>query len=183
MPALFQDWRELATLVMRLVAFAATLVMIGAFFLPWLRLDGATDGRSGAELMTLIISPTISYLFKVSPVQSGVLIGCPTIVILAAIIVMAKYGRRKTAPLATSAILASSIAIIYATPDLTTNDGPRVYMGLSFVVVLSGLLLLHWALIKLRTKLYRRRRWPFIYRALSILTGSGHYRWSESKAS
>ena len=182
MPALLQNWRELVTLIMRLVAFAATLVIIGAFFLPWLRLDGTTDGLSGAELMTLVISPTVDYLFEVSPVQSGVLIGCPILIIIAAIIVMAKYGRRKTAPLATSAILVSSIAIIYATPDLAANDDPRVYMGLSVIVVLSGVLLLHQALIKLRTKLYRRHRLPIVYRALSILTGSGYYRWSESKA-
>ena len=167
---------------MRLVAFAATLVMIGAFFLPWLRLDGAADARSGAELMTLVISPTVNYLFEVSPVQSGMLIGCPTLIILAAIIVMAKYGRRKTAPLATSAIFASSIAIIYATPDLTANDDPSVYIGLSLVVVLSGVLLLHQALIKLSTRLYRRRRLPTVYRALSIMTGSGSYRWRESRA-
>ena len=169
-------------MIMRSVAFAATLVLIGAFFLPWLRLDGAIDGRSGAELMTLVISPTVNYLFEVSYVESGVLIGCPTLIILSSIIVMAKYGRRKTAPLATSAILASSIAIIYGTPDLTANDDPRVHMGLLVVVVLSGVLLFHQALIKLRTKLYRWRRLPIVYRALSILTGSGHYRWSENKA-
>ena len=180
MLASLQNWRELATLIMRLVAFAVTLVMLGAFFLPWLRLDGTTDSRSGAELITLVISPTVDYLFEVSIVQSGVLIGCPTLIILAAIIVMAKYGRRKTAILATSAILASSIAIIYATPDLTTNDEPRVYMGLSVVVVLSGVLLLHQVLIKLGTKLYRRRRLPIVYGALSVLTGSGYYRWSDS---
>ena len=167
---------------MRLVAFAATLVIIGAFFLPWVRLDGTTDSRSGAELMTLVISPTVDYLFEVSPVQSGVLIGCPTLIILAAIIVMANYGRRKTAILATSAILASSMALMYATLDLTANDEPRVYMGLSVVVVLSGVLLLHQVLIKLSTKLYLRRRLPIVYRALSILTGSGYYRWSENKA-
>ena len=153
MPALFQNWRELATLIMRMVAFAATLVMLGAFFLPWLRLDGMTDSHSGAELMTLVISPTVDYLLEVSQVQSGVLIGCPTLIILATVIVMAKYGRRKTALLATSAILASSIAVIYATPDLTANDEPRVYKGLSIVVVLSGVLLLHQVLIKLRTRL------------------------------
>ena len=56
--------------------------------------------------------------------------------------VMANYGRRKTAILATSTILASSMALMYATLDLAASDEPRVYMGLSVVVVFSGVLLL-----------------------------------------
>lgn len=181
MSTLARDWREFSTFSMRLAYFAVTLVVIGAFFLPWIRLDGENQARSGAELTTLIVSPTFDYLSAVSPIQTGVLIGCPTLAILAAIMVMTKYARRKTAIFSTVVVLASAIAIIYATPELTTSEEPRVYSGLSLVIVLSVVLLLHQSLIKLRTKLLSNRRFPIMYRVLSIVTGSGLYRWNEGK--
>ncbi len=171
--------RELATFTMRLVAFAAALAIMGAFFLPWARLDGMNEASSGAELVALVVSPTANYLFAVSTLQAVVLVGCPALLILSATMVMTKYARRKTAPFATCLVFASSVSVAYGAPDLTASNELGAYVGLSLIVVLSAVLLVHQALIKLRENLYHRRRLPTVYQALSVLTGSGHYRWSE----
>lgn len=171
--------RELATFTMRLVAFAATLVIMGAFFLPWARLDGMSDASSGAELVALVVSPTVSYLFAVSTLQAVVLVGCPVLLILSATMVMAKYARRKTAPFATCLVFATSVSVIYGAPDLTASNEVGAYVGLSLIVALSAVLLIQQALIKLRGTLFHRRKLPTVYQVLSVLTGSGHYRWSE----
>lgn len=174
-----QSLSELATFAMRLVAFAATLAIMGAFFLPWTRLDGMSHASSGAELVALVVSPTVNYLFAVSTLQAVVLLGCPTLLILSAAMVMAKYARRETAPFATCLVFASSVSVIYGAPDLTASNEAGAYVGLSLTVALSAALLIHQALIKLRGNLYRRRKLPTVHQALSVLTGSGFYRWSE----
>ena len=171
--------QELATFTMRLVAFAATLVIMGAFFLPWARLDGMSEASSGAELVALVVSPTVNYLFAVSTLQAVVLVGCPVLLILSATMVMAKYARRKTAPFATCLVFATSVSVIYGAPDLTASNEVGAYVGLSLIVALSAVLLIHQALIKLRGTLLHRRKLPTVYQVLSVLTGSGHYRWSE----
>ena len=173
------DLRELATFIMRLVAFAATLAIMGAFFLPWARLDGMSEASSGAELVALVASPTIDYLFAVSTLQASVLVGGPALLIVSASVVMAKYARRKTAPFATCLVFASSVSVIYGAPDLTASNEVGAYVGLSLIVALSAILLVHQALIKLGGNLLRRRRLTTVYRAISVLTGSGPYRWSE----
>ena len=45
------------TLAMRLLFLAAALAILGAFFLPWLKLDGPAGAYSGAELIALAVSP------------------------------------------------------------------------------------------------------------------------------
>ena len=179
MSLLPQNSRELATFAMRFITFAATLAIMGAFFLPWTRLDGMSQASSGAELVALVVSPTVNYLFAVSTLQAAVLVGSPALLIVSAAMVMAKYARRKTAPFATCLVFASSVSLIYGAPDLTANNEVGAYVGLSLIVVLSAALLIHQALIKLRGHLYHRRRLPTVYQALSVLTGSGYYRWSE----
>ena len=178
MSLLSQNLREFATFAMRLIAFAATVAIMGAFFLPWTRLDGMSQASSGAELVALVVSPTVSYLFTVSTLQASVLVGGPALLIVSASVVMAKYARRKTSPFATCLVFASSVSVIYGAPDLTGNE-IGAYVGLSLIVALSAALLIHQALIKLRGNLYHRRRLPTVYHALSVLTGSGFYRWSE----
>ena len=179
MSLLSQNLRELATFAMHLIAFAATVAIMGAFFLPWTRLDGMSQASSGAELVALVVSPTVSYLFTVSTLQASVLVGGPALLIVSASVVMAKYARRKTSPFATCLVFASSVSIIYGAPDLTASNEIGAYVGLSLIVALSAALLIHQALIKLRENLYHRRRLPTVYQALSVLTGSGFYRWSE----
>jgi hypothetical protein len=175
-----QDWREIVTVAMRLVAFGVTLAVICAFSLPWVRLDGMQEVYSGVALPVLAISPVVEYLFAVAPVQTGVLIGCPVVIILFAVIVAGAYAQRRTAIWATVIVLASAIAIIYGTQDLVDSSGPGKQVGLSTVVVLSAVLLAHQLLIKLRTKLLQDGRLPSIYRSLSIITGTGYYRWRET---
>ena len=138
-----------------------------------------SEASSGAELVALVVSPTVSYLFAVSTLQAVVLVGCPVLLILSATMVMAKYARRKTAPFATCLVFASSVTVVYGAPDLTASNEVGAYVGLSLIVMLSAALLIHQALIKLRGTLFHRRKLPTVYQALSVLTGSGHYRWSE----
>ena len=179
MSLLSQNSHELATFAMRLAAFAAALAIMGAFFLPWTRLDGMSQASSGAELVALVASPTINYLFAVSTLQAVVLVGCPALLIVSAAIVMVRYARRRTAPFATCLVFASSVLVTYGAPDLTASNEIGACTGLSLIVVLSAALLIHQALIKLRGELYHRRKLPTVYQALSVLTGSGYYRWSE----
>ena len=182
MPSSSKSWQEILTLLMRLATFSVALLLAGAFFLPWIRLDGEDKGSSGAELIALVISPSIDYLIAISPVQTGVLVGCSVLIVLATIVVMVQYGRRKTAIIPTFAVLASAIAIIYATRDLTVSEGPRIYIGLTGTIDLAAILLFHQALIKLRTRLYHGCRLPTVYRVLGVITGSGYYRWHENEA-
>ncbi len=171
--------RERTTFAMRLITYLATLAIMGAFFLPWTRLDGMSQASSGAELIVLAVSPSFNYLVAVSTLQTAVLIGCPALLISSATFVSVKYARRQTAPLATCLVFASSVSVTYGTPDLTTSSGFGTLVGLTLIVVLSAVLLIHQGLIKLRGKLYDRRKLPTAYQALSVITGSGHYRWSE----
>ena len=172
-----QSWRESTTFAMRLVAFAVSLAIMGAFLLPWVKLDGESDVRTGTGLMTLAISPARDYLTMVAPIQTVVLIACPVAMLIFAIILAAKYAQRKTALFATAAILASAIAIIYGARGLIDGSGFNAEVGLSLIVILSALLLVHQALIKIRARLRIKRKLPAVQRALFIITGSGHYRY------
>ena len=177
-----KSWTEGLTLLMRLLTFVVALMLGGAFFLPWIRLDGEGEAHSGAELISLLLTPDVQYLYAISPVQTGVLIGCTVLTILATVLVVFRYSRRKSAILATMVVLASCIAIIYATGDLAANTGARTYIGLTGTIGLSAILLIHQSLIKLRTRLYQRRKLPSVYRVLGVATGSGYYRWNDNKA-
>ena len=178
---LFQTWRELTTFVIRLLAFAATLAVMGACFLPWVRLDGTGQARSGIELVTVVLSPTISYLYAVSPLQTGVLVACSALAIASAVIVMSRYGRRQTALLATCIVLVASLLVTYATPDLVAGEGAKAHAGALAVITISAVLLLHQGLIKLRKRLYVKRKFPGLYATLSVITGSGYYRWQHGR--
>ncbi len=112
-------WRLMVALRLRsrpvwLLSFAASLGIVGAFFLPWLRLEGTPDSRNGAELLALAVSPSVNYLAEVSEIQLWVLIGCPALAIVAALIVVWQYGQRKTALFATSCVLAAALVAMYA---------------------------------------------------------------------
>ena len=96
--------------------------------------------------------------------------------LVAAMVVVAKYGQRKTAPLATCIVIALALAIAHGTPDLTVG---RPHLGLSLVTVLSIVLLAHQALIRLCADLYARNRLLSLYRVLSVATGSGYHRWED----
>ena len=179
MSQLSQNLREVATFAMRLLVFGATLAIVGAFFLPWVRLDGTSQASSGAELVAIILSPTVDYLLAVSSLQTGILLGCPAILILSALIVVAKYSRRKTAPLATCVVFASSALVIYGAPDLTASNEAGAHVGLLLTMVLSVALLIHQTLMKLCERLRYGRRLRTVYQSLSVITGSGYYLWND----
>ena len=167
-------WPEITTFAVRLAAFTVTLAIIGALFLPWVELDGA-GGHTGAALPVLAFTPMGEYFFAVAPVQAGVVIGAPVVVVLFAIIVAYAYAKRRTAIWATVIVLVAANVVVYSTGDIVMSTG----FGLVLVVGLSAALLAHQLLIKLRTKLFEDRRLPSFWRGLSVLTGSGRYRWRE----
>ena len=81
------------------------------------------------------------------------LIGCPALTIVAALVVVWQYGQRKTALFATFCVLAAALVAMYAPSYLVSNE-PRAYVGLLTIAYLSGALLLFQIAIKACT-----RRW------------------------
>ena len=172
--------RGAVTFGIRLMLFAVSLSIIGAFFLPWVKIDGVQQAHSGVGLTALFVSPMVNYLFVIAPIQTGVLLGCPPVMFVFAAAIASKYAQRKTAIISTVVVLASAIAIIFGTRGLLATDQPVAHIGLSLISVLCAVLLVHQGLIKLRTKLEQRQRFPSVHRTLSIITGSGYYRWRET---
>lgn len=169
------------TLAMRLLFFAAALAVIGAFFLPWLKLDGPGGAYSGAELIVLAVSPQWQYFNSVNPLQAVVLVGAPLAMLGFAIVVISKYVRRMRTPLATLLVLASGIALIFGTGELV--DGRLTpFAGLLLAMLLAAVLLLHQGLISAQTELWERQRFPSIYRVLGVITGAGVRPWRNSQS-
>ena len=175
MQHLVAHWKNAVTFGIRLLWFALTLALLGSLLLPWVTMDGEFDARSGVDLIVLAISPTRDYLVTVSPIQAGVLIGAPILAGLAMGKLIRNYARRRTSPASTLVALASFLVIAYATPDLTSNQGPE--SGIVLGVALAAVLLLHQALIKVRTRLRRKQKWAVAYRALGVATGSQPHPW------
>lgn len=177
------DWREITTFAIRLLTFVFVLTIFGAVFLPWVQLGVGRDVLSGAELTAIGASPLREFLFAVAPIQTFVLIGCPLAIAIFAVSVAVKYAQRRTALFATIVMLASSIALIFGTQNLIAGNATNAGLGIWLIVTLSSVLLVQQLLIKLRTKLLQKRRFPAVCRALTVFTGSGHYRWREAKNS
>ena len=175
------DKREVATFVMRLLGFAVTLAVIGTFFLPWLRLDGAAEARSGVALPTIAATPMVEYLFAVAPAQAGVLVGCPVVMFVFAVRVALAYARRRTAVASTVIVLAAALALVYGTRAIADSHDP-IQSGLVGVISLSVVLLVHQLLIKLSRRLLESRRFPALYRGLTTVTGTGRYRWRDARS-
>ena len=167
--------RELITLIMRLTAFVAALIPLAAMALPWVKLDGAGDVVSGVGAIALLVPPTSEYLFAVSPLQATLLTVGPMLVALLAIITSHNYRRRRSIYWGPPAMLIVSAAIAYGATDLITAAEP----GLVLVMAVSALLTLHQVAIRVQVVLRRKTKLPRIYRALAVVTGMGHYRWSE----
>ncbi len=164
------NWPTLVTHLVRWASFAATVAIVGALFLPWVRLDGVDLPSNAAELMAVAIIPMAGYLVAVSPLQAALLMGGPALIAFFALVAMVRYSNREIALVPTVGILAVSIAIIYSTPDLAPD---KPYFGLLLTIALSAVLLVHQALVWSRAKLHRNSRFPAAYRALSIATGHG----------
>lgn len=167
------------TLAMRLLFFVAALAILGAFFLPWLKLDGPAGAYSGAELIALAVSPQWQYLNSVNPLQAAVLVGAPAAMLLFTIVVISKYVRKRRTPLATLLALAAGIALVFGTDELV--DGRLTpFAGFLLAMVLTAVLLLHQGLISVHTELWERQKFPSIYRALGIITGADILPWPTS---
>lgn len=167
--------RELITLIMRLVAFAATLIPLVVMALPWVTLDGTREAVSGVGAVALLLPPMSEYLYAVSPVQAAILTVGPIMVSLLAIITSYNYWRRRSIYWAPPAMLIVSAAIAYGATDLITTAEP----GLVIVMAISVLLILHQIAIRVQVNLRRKAKMPQLYRGLAVITGMGHYRWSE----
>lgn len=167
--------RELITLVMRLAAFVATLIPLAALALPWVTLDGTEEAVSGVGAVALLAPPMSEYLYTVSSLQATLLTVGPILVALLAIITGYNYRRRRSIYWAPPAMLIVSGAIAFGTADLITTTEP----GLAIVMAVSVLLILHQAAIRIQVVLRRKMKMPEVYRTLAVVTGMGHYRWSE----
>ena len=167
--------REMVTLIMRLVAFIATLIPLAAMALPWVTLDGTGKAVSGFGAIALLMPPMREYLFVVSPLQAALLTVGPIVVTLLAIITSYNYRRRRSIYWAPPAMLVVSVAIAYGATDLITAAEP----GLVIVMAVSALLTLHQIAIRAQVILRRKMKMPQLYRGLAVITGMGHYRWSE----
>lgn len=165
--------RELATLVVRLMAFAVTLVPLVAMMQPWVILDGIEEPVSGIDAIALLVPPMSEYLFAVSPLQAALVTLGPIVVALLAVIVSDNYRRRKSVFWAPPVMLAVAAGITYGATDLVTGTE----QGLTVVMGVSVLLTLHQIAIRIQVALQRKLKMPTIYRALAVATGAGHYRW------
>ena len=166
---------ELITLVMRLAAFVATLIPLAALALPWVMLDGTGEAVSGVGAIALLAPPMSGYLYTVAPLQATLLTVGPMLVALLAMITGYNYRRRRSIYWAPPAMLIVAGAIAFGTADLITATEP----GLAIVMAVSILLILHQAAIRIQVVLRRKMKMPGVYRTLAVVTGMGHYRWSE----
>ncbi|MDE2940224.1 MAG: hypothetical protein OXR67_15115 [Chloroflexota bacterium] len=176
--ALNQSASEWATLAVRILTFVLTLAILGAFLLPWVTLDGDQQASTGLDILVLVTSPSISYFNNFSQLQTAVLIGNTTGILLLAIYLAVKYARRRLALLATAAILLLALSLPYGARDLLVRM--EYSPGLAMVIGLAVLLLLQQVLIKLRLRLQAWQKFPAVHRALGITTGSGRYRWPQT---
>ena len=176
-----RDFSRPATILIRVAFFAVALAMVGTYFLPWAMIDGIAEQQSGAELTTLMASPTLEYLLAVNPLQTIILIGCPIVVVLFSLIILVNYARGETHLLSTLAVLLTAIAFQLFTFDIVSNDGSPIGMGNLISIVLSTVLVVHYSAIRIHTKLYEKRKFPLVFRKLYFLTGNGFYRVSTDK--
>ena len=167
--------RELITLAMRFTAFVATLIPLAAMALPWVTLDGTDVVVSGIGAIALLVPPTSEYLFAVSPIQAAIVTAGPILAAALAIITSYNYWQRKSIFWAPPAMLAVMLVIAYGAVDLITAIEP----GLVTMMAVSALLTLHQVAIRVQVILRRKMKMPALYRALAVVTGMGHYRWSE----
>lgn len=170
--------RDSITLGIRIVSFAMSLGILGAFLLPWVKLDGIPDAVSGVGIISLIASPTGKYLYLISPVETVILIGAPIVILLAGLWLTSKYAQRRPAKVATVIVLACAGVLPYTLSNLLGT--PNRQTGLELVVVFAAILLVQQVLIALATVLSERRKLPHLHRVLRVVTGSGAYRWGET---
>ena len=166
--------QQIITFIVRLIAFVVAVTPLPALLLPWVRLDGTLEIRTGLGAVALLASPMREYLFTVDPLQASALTLGPVLIALLAIITSYRYYRRESIFWAPPAMLAAAVAIPYVATDLIG----ATLEGLGVVIAAAILLIAHQALIRIQVFLSRRRRWPGVYRTLAVAIGIGYNRWS-----
>lgn len=166
---------EALTFAIRLTAFAVTLVPFLALAAPWVALDGLSGTYSGVDCVAILASPVAMYLYSVSPLQAGIVSVGPIAILLLAAVTSYRYHRRQSVLWAPPAMFAVAMVISLGAGDFVTVT----HYGLVLVMLVSALLTLHQAAIRLYVALQKRQKLPAVYRVLGVATGAGRYRWSE----
>lgn len=159
----------------RVLFFVMVLLLIGTFFLPWLRLGGLGRDDSGITLMALMASQWASYFFGVEPIQTGILIVAPVAMMVFTILMLSKYAQGRAAPFATLMVLISVLTLAFGTRSLV-DSGQVPLVGHQLAIALSVLLTLHQLAMLVQARLFKMRRFPKAYRVLSIATGRRQWR-------
>ena len=167
--------QQVATLIVRISAFAVTLVPILAFLLPWIMVDGTSYILSGVGLVALLASPMREYLYQVDPLQAAMLTMGPALIALLGITTSYRYYQRRSIFWAPFVMFAIALAIVYMADDLVS----AVYEGLVIIIAVAGILILHQIAIRIQVSLRRKRKLRKVYRVLAVATGIGYYRWRE----
>ena len=176
-----KNWREYMTLSVRVTTFALAVGILGAFWFPWISVDGMDNASRGIDLLAMLASPQAKYLTAASPISAGFLLVCPIGVMALGIWVSSRYVRRRAAIPATAALLALAAGLPYGASGLLEHGDPVFRTGLAWIVATAAVLLVQQVLIKVSTRLRTRQKFPSLYRTLAVFTGSGFYRWRESR--
>ena len=173
------DRRQYVTLGIRVTTFVLAMGILGAFWLPWVSIDGFEETSRGVDLLALMASPQVRYLTAASPLSAAFLIVGPLGVFVFAVFVGMRYVQRRTTIPATSVLLAFAVTLPFGASGLLAQGEPGFHAGLVWIVASTAVLLLQQVLIKVSTNLQSKRKFPQIYRALAVFTGSAIYRWRE----
>ena len=171
--------RETATLGVRVLSFVMSLGILGYFWLPWVQIDGMRESSTGTQLMVLVGTPSLDYLWVASPISAGALIGGPVVILLFGLLVASRYAQRRTAIFSTVVVLVVAVGLPQVAKGLLLGGEPRYEAGLMLIIVMAGLLLVQQLLIKAATVLRTKGKFSALYRTLTVATGSGQHLWRE----
>ncbi len=161
------DLRRVATVSIRLIAFAVTLVPLAALFLPWITLDGSERIHTGVTCVALLVSPIREYLYGVDPFQAAIVTLSPVLVVLLSIAMGNHYCKRRATFWAPPCMLVVALATTYMTGNLVsgTHEGPRLLASAAIVLTL------HQAAIRLQVATRRSRKLSWASGPLAVATG------------
>lgn len=169
---------QTATYAARVLSFLAALAMFGAFFLPWIHLDGYDTPATGAQLIAIILSPEFGYLNTVSQLQALLIVGCPFLMFVAVAIVSLRKFQREPSPVGECIILVSAGVVAYVPTELTSPNADLFYSGLFVIVAVAAILLTQDLLTYIRDRAKLGQRAPGVDNVLGVISGSGQYEWA-----
>ena len=169
---------QAATLAVRIVTYMAALGMFGAFFLPWIHLDGHDSSHTGAELLTVFLSPEFTYLNSVSQLQSLFLMASPAVIFVSIIVLVVKKHQREISPVAGLIIIVSASAFNFVPTVLVNPNAASLGTGIVATVAIAMILLVQDLLTVIRERLKMNDKAPGAHHVLGIISASGEYRWS-----